>query len=132
MYKIEEKSFGFEVSFAGFLQGPDILKFREEMERKVVDQREPFGVLVDLRESRTFPAEAQAGLMQIIGYCREHGMERNAVVVNSAITKIQAARLARETQIAHVRFLDAADNPEWRRQAEDWLTKGAEPDKIAS
>lgn len=130
MYKIEEKSFGFEVSFSGFLQGPDVLKFREEMERKVAGQREPFGVLVDLRESRTFPAEAQAGLMQIIGHCREHGMERNAVVVNSAITKIQAARLARETQIPHVRFLDAATNPEWRRQAEDWLIKGSEPDQI--
>jgi hypothetical protein len=129
MYKIEEKSFGFEVSFSGFLQGPEILEFRQEMETKVTGQREPFGVLVDLRESRTFPAEAQAGLMQIIGYCREHGMERNAVVVNSAITKIQAARLARETQIPHVRFLDAADNPEWRRQAEDWLTQGKEPDR---
>jgi hypothetical protein len=129
MYKIEEKSFGFEVSFSGFLQGPEILEFRQEMETKVTGQREPFGVLVDLRESRTFPAEAQAGLMQIIGYCREHGMERNAVVVNSAITKIQAARLARETQIPHVRFLDAADNPEWRRQAEEWLTKGKEPDR---
>jgi hypothetical protein len=132
MYKIEEKPFGFEVSFSGFMQGPDILQFRSEMEPKLVSQKSPFGILVDLRESRTFPAEAQAGLMQIIGLCREHGMERNAVVVNSAITKIQAARLARETQIPHVRFLDAADNPEWRRQAEEWLTKGTEPDQIAS
>jgi hypothetical protein len=130
MYKIEEKPFGFEVSFTGFMQGPDILAFREEMVRKVNTQREPFGILVDLRASRTFPAEVQAGMMQIIGYCKEHGMERNAVVVNSAITKIQAVRLARETQIPHARFLDAAVNPEWRRQAEEWLTKGTEPDRL--
>ena len=130
MYKIHDKPFGFEVSFSGFLQGEDVLKFRQEMERKAANQREPFGVLVDLRESRTFPPEAQIGMMQIIGYCKEHGMERNAVVVNSAITKIQAARLARETQIPEVRFLDAAINPDWRSQAEAWLTTGTEPDKL--
>lgn len=129
MYKIEEKPFGFEVAFSGFMQGSDIATFRGEMEPMIRSQREPFGVLVDLRESRTFPADAQAGLMQMIGLCLEYGMERNVVVVNSAITKIQAARLARETQIAQVRFLDAADNPEWRRQAEDWLTNGKEPDR---
>jgi hypothetical protein len=132
MYKIEETPFGFEVTFSGFMQGPDFQEFRGEMVPKLERQRDPFGVLVDLRESRTFPPEAQAGLMQLIGLCIERGMERNAVVVNSAITKIQAARLARETQIPQIRFLDAAVNPDWRRQAEDWLTKGSEPDKLAS
>jgi hypothetical protein len=130
MYSIEEKPFGFEVAFKGFIQGPDLAQFREQLVQKVSARREPFGMLVDLRESRTFPAEVQAGLMQMIGFCIEQGMERNAVVVNSAITKIQAARLARETNIPQVRFLDAAINPDWRGQAEAWLATGTEPDKL--
>lgn len=132
MHQIDERPYGFKVTFQGFMQGDDVARFNQEMKRVADRQSGDFGVLVDLRETRTFPPEAQMGLMEIIGYCREKGMNRNAVVVNSAITKIQANRLAKEGAIEHIRFIDAAENPDWERTAEAWLVHGTEPASMAS
>ncbi|HMB52406.1 MAG TPA: hypothetical protein VKU40_03760 [Thermoanaerobaculia bacterium] len=132
MHKIDEKPYGFKVTFHGFMQGEDVERFNSEMKRNADRQREDFAVLVDLRETRTFPPEAQMGLMEIINYCRERGMNRNAVVVNSAITKIQANRLAKEGNVEHIRFIDCAGNDDWEQQAEDWLVHGKEPARMAS
>lgn len=130
MHKIDEKPYGFKITFHGFMQGEDVERFNTEMKRNADRQREDFAVLVDLRETRTFPPEAQIGLMEIINYCRERGMNRNVVVVNSAITKIQANRLAKEGNIQHIRFIDSAGNDEWEQQAEDWLVHGKEPARM--
>lgn len=132
MHQVEEKPYGFQITFQGFLQGDDIARFNEEMKKYVEHQTGNFAVLVDLREMRTFPQDAQQKLMEIIMYCRDRGMNRNAVVVNSAITKIQANRLAKETQVEEIRFIDAAQVDDWRKTAEDWLIKGKEPERMAS
>jgi len=132
MHKIDEKPYGFKVTFHGFMQGEDVERFNKEMKRNADRQHGEFAVLVDLRETRTFPPEAQIGLMEIINYCRERGMNRNAVVVNSAITKIQANRLAKEGSIEHIRFIDAAETDDWEQTAEDWLVRGKEPARLAS
>ena len=127
MHSIEERPYGFKVSFEGFLKGEDIARFSEQMQRSLPPGQQEFAVLVDLRETRTFPPEAQAELMKIISFCHERGMNRNVIVVNSAITKIQANRLARESGVGDIRFIDAAHDPHWERTAEDWLVRGKEP-----
>lgn len=132
MHEVEEKPYGFQITFQGFLQGDDIARFNQEMKKYVEHQTGNFAVLVDLREMRTFPQDAQQKLMEIIMYCRDRGMNRNAVVVNSAITKIQANRLAKETEVEEIRFIDAAQVDDWRQTAEDWLIKGKEPERMAS
>lgn len=132
MFQVEEKPYGFQVTFEGFLQGEDVERFGGQMAKAVERQSGDFAVLVDLREMRTFPQEAQQKLMEVILYCRERGMNRNAVVVNSAITKIQANRLAKETQVEDIRFIDAAQVDDWQKAAEDWLVKGTEPERMAS
>lgn len=133
MHQIEEKPYGFKVRFEGFLKGEDIARFSDQMQRQMADQPPgEFAVLVDLRETRTFPPEAQTELMKIISFCHENGMTRNVIVVNSAITKIQANRLARESGIVDIRFLDAAHDDEWETTAEDWLIRGKEPQAAAS
>lgn len=126
MFRVDDKPYGFEIAFTGFPRGEHISELSREMQAAMERQRGPFGVLVDLRETRTFPADAQERLMELIAFCRQHGMNRNAVVVNSAITRIQAGRLAREGGIEDVRFFDAAEEPDWRRTAEEWLAEGSD------
>lgn len=127
MHNIEERPYGFKVSFEGFLKGEDIARFSEQMQKSLPSNQQEFAVLVDLRETRTFPPEAQAELMKIISVCHQQGMNRNVIVVNSAITKIQANRLARESGVGDIRFIDAAHDPNWEQTAEDWLIRGKEP-----
>lgn len=132
MFEVKEKPYGFQVTFEGFLQGEDIMQFGDAVKTHVARQSGDYAVLVDLREMRTFPQDAQKKLMEVILYCKERGMNRNAVVVNSAITKIQANRLAKETQIEDIRFIDAAQVDDWHQTAEDWLVRGKEPGRMAS
>ena len=55
-------------------------------------------------------------------------MERNAVVLNSAIASLQARRIAKETGISEwVRYIDSSTEPDWERVAMEWLTAGADP-----
>ncbi|HEX2252844.1 MAG TPA: hypothetical protein VHQ65_06235 [Thermoanaerobaculia bacterium] len=127
MYKITDRPYGYEIAFQGFLQGSDIEAFGKEMEKKAVNHRGNFGVIVDLREGRTFPAEAQSKLMQVISFCAENGMNRNVLVADSAILKIQSNRLAKEGGVDAIRLVDPAQHADWRRVAEDWLIHGKEP-----
>jgi len=65
---------------------------------------------------------------QAILFCKEAGLVRNAVVLNSAMAMLQAKRLARETGIEKdIRYIDASSEPEWERVAVDWLADEIEP-----
>lgn len=132
MYHVEPKPYGFLVVFEGFLEAKDMETFKDAMEKNLARAPDDFGILVDLRNMRTFPQEAQGKLLEIMSYCHERGMNRNSVVVNSAITKIQASRLAKESGVPNVRFIDAADVDDWMAEAEGWLVDGKEPQRMAS
>jgi hypothetical protein len=129
MHKIEETSYGYRVTFDGFLQRDDAGTLLDSMRSTVKPRDGGFSVLVDMRTSRAFPVEAQEVVKQAILLCKEAGLERNAVVLNSAIAALQARRLARETGIEKdIRYIDASNEPEWERVAIDWLTDGIDPD----
>ncbi len=129
MHRIEETPYGYRVTFEGFLQRDDAGTLLESFRKTVKPRDGGFAVLVDMRTSRAFPAEAQEVVKQAILVCKEAGLERNAVVLNSAIATLQAKRIARETGIEKdIRYIDASSEPEWERVAIDWLTAGVDPD----
>ncbi len=134
MHRIEETRFGYRVTFEGFLHRDDmgaLLGSMKETVRPRRRQEERFAVLVDMRSSRAFPAEAQELLKQAITLFKEAGMERNVVVLNSAIATLQAKRLAKETGIeSWSRYLDASSEPEWERVAVEWLLRAVEPQRV--
>jgi len=122
MHRIDETTYGYRIAFDGFLQRDDAGALLADMKSTMRPRQGGFAVLVDMRHSRAFPAEAQEVLKQAILFCKETGMERNAVVLNSAIATLQARRLAKETGISGwVRYIDASSEPEWEGVAVDWL-----------
>jgi hypothetical protein len=128
MHRIDEMSYGYRIAFDGFLQRDDAGALLAEMKSVVRPRDGGFHVLVDLRHTRAFPAESQEVLKQAIHFCRGIGMERNAVVLNSALSALQARRIVREAGIAEwVRYIDASTEPEWERVAVDWLAQGMDP-----
>ena len=128
MHRFEETPYGYRISFDGFLLRDDAGDLLERMKEVVRPRAGGFHVLVDLRHSRAFPAESQEVLKQAIQICKEMGMERNAVVLNSAIATLQARRIAKEAGISEwVRYIDASTEPEWERVATEWLATGVDP-----
>jgi hypothetical protein len=129
MINLEETSYGYKIVFEGFAQRDDVARLAQSLGQQLAERDQPFGCLVDLRQSRAIPADAQTDLMQAIGYTTQYGMERCAVAVASAIAKIQAMRIAKETGIYETtRFIDASADGRWEKSALDWIEKGKDPD----
>ena len=67
-------------------------------------------------------------LKEAILFCKKVGMERNAVVLNSAIATLQARRLGKETGTDRwARYIDAS-HPDWEKIALDWLVSAKDPE----
>ena len=127
MHRIEETPYGYRIYFDGFLLRDDAGDLLLRMREMVRPRAGGFQVLVDLRHSRAFPAESQEVLKEAIQHCKETGMERNAVVLNSAIATLQARRLGKETGIDRwARYIDAS-RPGWEKVALEWLVDAKDP-----
>jgi hypothetical protein len=129
MINLEETSYGYKIVFEGFAQRADVARLAEQLGKQLAGRTQPFGCLVDLRQSRAIPADAQTDLMKAIAFSTEYGMERCAVAVSSAIAKIQALRVAKETGIYDTtRFIDGSSDPRWEKTALAWIVDGKDPD----
>ena len=129
MINVEETSYGYKIVFEGFAQRDDVARLAQNLGQQLSGRDQPFGCLVDLRQSRAIPADAQTDLMQAIGYTTQYGMVRCAVAVASAIAKIQAMRVAKETGIYDTtRFVDASADGQWEKTALAWIERDKDPD----
>lgn len=128
MHRIEETTYGYRLTFEGFLQRAEAGEVLAQMKSTVRPRNGGFAVLLDMRNSRAFPAEAQELIKEALVFCKNAGLERNAVVLNSAIATLQAKRLARETGITQkIRYIDASAEPEWEKAAVGWLIDAVDP-----
>jgi hypothetical protein len=129
MHRIEQTQYGFKLVFEGFLQKQDLSTLLDDMKQTVFSRGRKFPVLMDMRLSRAFPTDAQEILKEAIRFFKQVGMERNAVVLNSAIATLQARRLGKETGIdAASRYIDASTQQNWEKVALDWLVRAVDPD----
>jgi hypothetical protein len=129
MHRIEQTKYGYKLVFEGFLQKQDLGTLLDDMKSTIRPRGNAFPVLMDMRHSRAFPREATEIIKEAFLFCKQAGMERNAVVLNSAIATLQARRLAKETGIDRwIRYIDASTEPNWERVAVDWLVKAIDPE----
>lgn len=129
MHRIEQTQYGYKLVLEGFLQKQDLSTLLDDMKRTVFSRGRKFPVLLDMRHSRAFPADAQEILKEAIRFFRQVGMERHAVVLNSAIATLQLRRLGKEIGIdASSRYIDASTQQDWERIALDWLVRAVDPE----
>jgi hypothetical protein len=128
MHRIEATKYGYKVVLEGFLQREEVGQLLETMKQTIKPEKgSSFPLLMDLRNSRAFPADAREMMKEAILFCKQAGMERNAVVLNSAIATLQARRLGKETGIDRwARYIDAS-RPGWEKVALDWLVAAKDP-----
>ena len=132
MHRIEETKYGYKLVLEGFLQREEVDQLLQAMKAKIKprEKGQTFPLLLDMRKSNAFPSDAREVLKQCLLFCKQSGMERNAVILASAIATLQARRIAKETGIDRwARYIDASTRPnDWEKIAVDWLTRGVEPD----
>jgi hypothetical protein len=132
MHRIEETKYGYKLVLEGFLQRDEVGQLLTAMKEKIKprEKGQTFPLLLDMRKSNAFPSDAREILKQCLLFCKESGMQRNAVILASAIATLQARRIAKETGIDRwARYIDASSRPnDWEKAAVDWLTLGVEPD----
>jgi len=131
MHRIEATQYGYRLILEGFLQREEVGQLLETMKKTIrpVEKGKSFPLLMDLRNSRAVPADARDLMKEAILFCKQVGMERNAVVLNSAIATLQARRLGKETGIDRwARYIDASSRPDWEKIAIDWLTGIKDPE----
>lgn len=127
-YEVESTSYGMRLTFKGFPQPDDVAQMNNDVERTIKSLPEGFGVMVDMRANRAFSNEAAEMMKGQIDTCRDFGMKRGAVILQSAIMTLQAKRLAVETGInTLMRFIDSSSDPNWEDKAVRWLDQGTEP-----
>jgi hypothetical protein len=132
MHRNEETKYGYKLVLEGFLQRDEVGQLLEDMKAKIKprEKGQTFPLLLDMRKSNAFPSDAREVLKQCLLFCKQSGMERNAVILASAIATLQARRIAKETGIDRwARYIDASSRPnDWEKIAVDWLIRGVEPE----
>jgi hypothetical protein len=131
MHRIEATQYGYRLVLEGFLQRAEVGQLLETIKKTIqpAEKGKSFPLLMDLRNSRAVPADARDLMKEAILFCKQVGMERNAVVLNSAIATLQARRLGKETGIDRwARYIDASSRPDWEKIAIDWLTGVKDPE----
>ena len=127
MERVRGTDYGVEIVFGSPLSRGEAEELVAELGRKLPPPGGRFGVLVDSRGLRAYPAALQEMFKRGILLCAARGMDRAVVVIDSAISRLQAKRLAKETgTLAWTRYIDARSHPDWPRLAADWLVRAVD------
>lgn len=132
MFSIKEASYGLDLSFGELVPAEEMARWVVEVTAALYKQKRPFGVLVDLRTLKPLNDEAAEYLQRGEQRFLRAGLERAAVVFDTALVKMQFKRLAKAAGLIEpVRFFDAA-KPGWEERAQAWVVSGKEPEQQAA
>lgn len=130
MHKIEKRPFGFQLTFGGDIDVAEIQQWREEARTAVSGAPKLFGVLIDMRTLRPggLHADAQPIMTDGQSLFKKAGMQRSAVILQSATVTMQFERIAKQSGIdAFERYINAAATPDWEARAVRWIEQKVEP-----
>jgi hypothetical protein len=129
MYKIEKKNYGVKLTFDGFIKKEEMEQWVQEAKNIVPQLPGKFGVLVDMRTLKPLPRDAQAAMEEGQKVFKQNGMERSAVVLNSATVTMQFKKIAKDTGIDQwERYIDASKHSDWENKSLEWIQKAKDPE----
>jgi hypothetical protein len=128
MYKIDKQPFGFKLTFGGAMNKEEMEHWQSESRQQLATASAPFGVVVDMRDLKPLPDDAQAVMVNGQKLYKDAGMQRSAVILANSIVTLQFRRLAKESGIAvWERYIDASSEPKWQEKAVDWVKSAIDP-----
>lgn len=115
------------------MEKAELREWRADSREALTDSPSSFGVVVDMRELAPLADDAQEVMVEGQLEYREQGMERSAVLVESAVTKMQFTRLAKESGIYEwERYVDAESWDDPTAVARRWIDDGVTPDDVTA
>jgi hypothetical protein len=133
VYKIEEATHGFTLTFAGCMYSEELNRWFSESERVLARRKSGFGVIVDMRELLPLGPEAREIILR--GQClfRKAGLVRSAVILKSTSIATQFRQLAKDSLVyKNERYIDASKDAECLQHALDWVKSELDPDLAKS
>lgn len=128
MYKIEQKTSGYLLTFAGNMNAQEMQTWLQESQQALVGAPSSFCVIVDMRTLAPLTPEAQKIMVQGQQLYQQSGMQRSSVVVNNAVTAMQFKRLAQQSGIYQwERYFDGSQ-PGAFEGSIAWGRDGVDPD----
>ncbi|RJE70600.1 MULTISPECIES: hypothetical protein [Reichenbachiella] len=129
MYKIEQKDFGYYLTFSGFIKKEEMEEWYKESLALLEKAPAHFGVFADLRDMKPLPAESQSVMEEGQKNYKQKGMVRSVVVLSSSIPTMQFKRIAKTTGIYQwERYIDASNNKDWEATGINWIKDEIDPD----
>jgi hypothetical protein len=102
-----------EVVYPSHPNEADVAQYLAEIRRAMVEAFKvgPWSCLVDQRELKLMDPKLMEHIVSMNAFARTHGMKRSARVVDGALAKLQAGRIARTTEAGDtVRSFDSRDD----------------------
>lgn len=129
MVKVEKTGYGFKLILEGMVEPADLMQVQPAVQKAIAGREDGFSVLIDFRNAALLGPEAQEVTKGLIeGVKGAGGLQRSAVVLSSALAKIQTRRLSTESGVSTTeRYIDAGKHLNWEGLALDWIERGIEP-----
>ncbi len=130
MYTIEQKNYGFKLTFAGFMSADEMQKWVAESKKALENAPNSFGVFVDMRKLKPLPGDARQIMEKGQKLYQQNGMVRSVVILDDVITKNQFKQIAQDSGIYEwERYIDASSMPNWEEAGIAWIESKVDPDK---
>jgi len=128
MYKIEHKTSGYLLTFAGVITAEEMQQWVKESKQELTTAVPGFCVIVDMRSLAPLAPGVQEVMVTGQQLYKQRGMKRSAVVVNNAITASQFKHLAKQSGIYEwERYFDGT-HPGCLEAAVAWGRNAVDPD----
>lgn len=129
MYDIEATEYGYEVTFSASIDDDDLREWELESTSELEDAADAFGVVFDARELGDFSEALLDPFRDGQDAYRRAGMERSALILDSAVVALKLRRLAKDSGVYEwERYVHTGTTDDWRRVAADWVDDGLDPE----
>jgi len=130
MYKIENRTSGYILTFAGVMNQPEMqIWYNESKAQLDLETQTSFGVIIDMRNLAPLSVESQNIMIAGQQLYKDKGMNRSAVLLADAIICLQFVKLAKKSGIyATERYIDVTKHRNPIDIAINWVKDALDPD----
>lgn len=134
MYKIERRSSGYLLTFAGVINAEEMQRWYNESKTTLLHETSnTFGVIINMKDLQPLLAEARTIMINGQKLYKDKGMKRSAVILNSQDICLQFKNLAIQSGIYSTeRYLDASKDTDAIDKAIGWVKDAIDPDNLGS
>jgi len=128
MYKIEKKTSGYVLTFAGVINAHEMKQWYDDSRLKLANETsKSFGVIIDMVNLKPLDAETSNIMKNGQKLYKEKGMARSAVILSTSELCGQFKAIASMSGISSTeRYIDASKEPNPIAKAIKWVKEGVD------